>query len=174
MSAAKSKGVQEVKRRLRRLGAPKGEIERALGAALYQEGLSIIRKAVKRTPKDTGRLRSSQYVELPNMKFLGPTVTLGFGTDYALAVHERVEVFHEHGGPKYLESSVNEAIGDYAARVGRRMFRNWGNKLFLVTPASGVNTKKTEGKPTSKSKWGKGSKRKRKGAGKKSTPSTGA
>lgn len=61
----------------------------AMGGAVYKEASRIIAKSALLTPVDTGRLRASAFVSSPQRKGGDLTVTMGYGTDYAAAVHER-------------------------------------------------------------------------------------
>lgn len=68
-------------------------------------GEEIMADSVRRTPVDTGRLRSTAYVAPPRLA--GDwTVELGYGTNYAVAVHERTEASHSTGEAKFLENAV--------------------------------------------------------------------
>lgn len=97
----------------------------ALAAAIYQEEQEIIGVAQERTPVDIGRLRATGYAAPPKKTMQGPEGEIGFGTDYGLAVHERVEVWHRVGGPKFLESAVNEAQRGYSRRIADRTWSNY-------------------------------------------------
>ncbi len=112
-------GADKVIRGLKRAGK-RGR--NALGAALYLEAADIMRASLREVPVDTGRLRSSHYIAPPGRgDFSGPVVELGYGTDYALAVHEQTEV--PHGGEtksKYLTGPMNRAMSGYALRVAKR------------------------------------------------------
>lgn len=62
----------------------------AFGAALHELGLAIMADSVKMVPVDTGRLRSSAFVSGPRKSHGSVFVMVGYGTRYALAVHESV------------------------------------------------------------------------------------
>lgn len=64
----------------------------------------IMADAVERVPVDTGRLRQSGYIAPPT-SVMG-AVEMGFGTDYAIPVHERTEVSHTTGEAKFLEKAI--------------------------------------------------------------------
>lgn len=64
----------------------------------------IMLDAVERVPVDTGRLRQAGYVAPPSS--VTGTVEMGFGTDYAIPVHERTEVRHTTGEAKFLEKAI--------------------------------------------------------------------
>lgn len=113
--------VRGLKAILRALEKEKSSYGEALNAALYQEGLAIDAVAVKRVPVDTGRLRSTHYVAPPTDDGV---CEVGFGTDYALPVHDRVEVYHKVGGPLYLKSALDEAQSGYVDRLAKRTKAN--------------------------------------------------
>jgi hypothetical protein len=52
-----------------------------------------------------------------------PFVILGFGALYALAVHERTDVYHGVGEAKFLENAVNKAKKGYARDLARKADR---------------------------------------------------
>lgn len=113
-------GLSKIQAAIKRAADAYGD---ATNAAVYQEGFAIVAEAVKRCPKKTGRLRGSHYVVPPTGR--DGVVEVGFGTDYALPVHERVEVYHEVGGPLYLKSAVDEARRGYVERVAKRAEENY-------------------------------------------------
>jgi hypothetical protein len=114
--AIKVTGLREI---VKALDAAHKKTRGALGAAIYQEGFAIMRDAKVYCPVDTGRLRASGYVAPPE-SLEDPKVAVGFGTDYALAVHERVEVFHPNGQPLFLKRAVDEHSAGYAERIAKR------------------------------------------------------
>lgn len=96
-------------------GASKGYV-RAMGAAVYQQGLRVDVSSVLRTPVDTGRLRASHYVGPPTGRNL--EVEVGNGTDYAVFVHERTELNHAAGtGAKFLKKAIDEVRRGYARKL---------------------------------------------------------
>lgn len=100
-------------------------MQNAVAAAVYQEALDITAESKKRVPVATGRLRNTGYAAPPVKTSKGPESESGFGTDYGLAVHERLEVFHRVGGPKYLESVANEHKRGYKKRMAARAAFNF-------------------------------------------------
>lgn len=99
----KIKGIERTQQRLRdvRKHAPE-----AIVIGMMALGEKIMSDAVARVPVDTGRLRQTAYVAPPSMTGEAGSIELGFGTDYAVQVHERTEVPHEHGEAKFLEKAV--------------------------------------------------------------------
>lgn len=101
------KGLEQMTARLKALAtvAPK-----AAGAALFREGERIMTNAKERTPVDTGALKNSGHVTLPEVTLGGIQVILGFGgpagignqgktndkdVGYAVYVHEDLTASHE-------------------------------------------------------------------------------
>lgn len=121
--------ISGLERVLRAMDRAVSGIEDGLAAAIYQEGQEIIGVAQERTPVDTGRLRATGYAAPPEKTVQGPEGEIGFGTDYGLAVHERVEVWHRVGGPKFLESAVNEAQKGYSRRIADQTWHNYKNNI---------------------------------------------
>ena len=90
--------------------------------ALTVEGNEAMTDAKQQTPVDVGTLRASGTVFPPERSATRATVTLGFGgaaSDYTVPVHERLDVSHPTGGPKYLERPVLAR----APRLGRAIAR---------------------------------------------------
>jgi len=115
------KGAEAIQKRIEYL---KRFYLEALAAALYQEGFEIWRESVQRCPVETGLLRSSAYVA-PPVGQGNPRVEVGFGTDYAIFVHERMDVVHPRGGePKFLERTVDEHMMGYLERIAERTMAN--------------------------------------------------
>jgi hypothetical protein len=117
-------GLRGAKKVLANLAKASDDLKEGLAASLYAEGQAIIAESVKQVPVDTGRLRQSHYAAPPKDSPRGPSVQIGYGTDYAVAVHERTEVSHsEPTKAKYLEGPVNAAKRGYASRIARRAWR---------------------------------------------------
>lgn len=113
------KGIEQIAAELKKLAA---KYPKAIAGALYQEGFDIWRESVKRAPVEFGVLRSSAYVSPPTATSSGvPRVEIGFGTNYAIPQHERLDYKHPRGGrAKYLQSVLEEMSPSMLARVARR------------------------------------------------------
>ncbi len=118
----KIRGVQKVQRKLLELAALN---HRAALSALSSEAEIELTEMKNRTPVDTGTLRASGRIE--------PVGALGikwiFGgaaIDYAVSVHENLDVFHNPGQSKYVESVVMEFIPNATERIGRRFAKELG------------------------------------------------
>ena len=111
-------GVAEVRKKLAK--ATKA-YERAMAAAQYATALDIDALAVQMVPVDFGRLRSSHYVAPPTFKSSSlPETEIGFGTNYAVPVHEVTQVFHRVGRPKYLRRAVEFLPGGVLGNMAKR------------------------------------------------------
>lgn len=115
------KGAEEIREKLRKLAVGHKEATRA---ALHQEGLALMAEAVKRTPVDTGRLRASAYAEPSPESDSRLVEKVGFGAEYALAVHERTEAHHEVGQAKFLTSALDERQSGFSERMAERVKKN--------------------------------------------------
>jgi hypothetical protein len=77
--------------------------------ALYQGSEIIMTRAKKKTPVDTGFLRSTGSVDPPEVRKGRAFVNLGFEAFYALYVHEDLTAHHNNGEAKFLEKASNES-----------------------------------------------------------------
>jgi hypothetical protein len=89
--------------------------------AVDQFGEHVIGDAQQLTPVLTGALQASGTT-LP-AKMEGGTVRkeIGFNTDYAAAVHEKLQNAHKVGQAKFLEAAMNENSPKFAEFVGNRV-----------------------------------------------------
>jgi len=103
-----------------------GVTRKMVRGALFSAAEDMMSESKRRTPVDTGRLRSTGHVKPPEEKGGKVEVTMAYGTDYAIYVHER-PASHPTGQMKYLESAVNEGangltdrlISDVLNRIGK-------------------------------------------------------
>jgi hypothetical protein len=112
------KGLAELRRKLVSLAT---ETPRQLGRALWKEGQELEAESVGLVPVDTGRLRASHYCAPPEQTADGISVEVGYGTDYGLAVHERIDVYHPVGEAKFLEIPLKMRAAGMAQRVADRV-----------------------------------------------------
>ena len=94
-------------------------------AGLLALGEKIMAIATQMVPVDTGQLRRSGYVAPEDIIHEG-VVEVGFGTDYAVYVHENVSAAHVTGEARFLQKAVYavqntalETIVNVADRVRR-------------------------------------------------------
>ena len=104
-----------------------GLVSKDVEAALMQEGENVMAESKKRTPVDTGNLRASGHVKLPVTKAGRTSVTLGYGTDYAIHVHER-PARHPSGRSKFLESAVMDNAKGMPGRLRKRVLDRIGKR----------------------------------------------
>lgn len=104
------------------------DIDRRVPRALYRIGEEIMAKSKPLVPVDTGALRASGHVSLPEFHSSGQfSVTLGYGgvaggmvggdVGYAVYVHENLEAHHTVGQAKYLEQPLREMEPRLAERL---------------------------------------------------------
>lgn len=161
----------------------KAEANKIAGAAavgLYSEGLRVIANSIRRVPVDTGRLRATAYCEPPARDMEGQiTVRLGYGTDYAIPVHERTEVRHPVGEAKFLEHAIDENLQGFGERLCERIKENLANGFYedAILSSEFPTSPQDPGKQTragstlergsnGRKKWTGGEKRKRSRGGK--------
>ena len=106
-----------------------GVVVKDVQAALYQEGNNIMGVSIRRTPKKDGYLRGSAHVKLPETKQGKTSVTLAYGTDYAVYVHEILTNMHPIGRAKYLESAVKEGMDGMVDRIKKRVLDRIGRRV---------------------------------------------
>ena len=124
-------GIDEVKL-LKDLTRLRTTIERKVGILVKDPAANALRsvgeiwmtEAKKRTPVDTGVLRSSGHVQGPFKDGDSWVIRLVFGgpaAPYAVFVHERLDLKHPVGQSKYLESVVQERSGKLSRDVAALM-----------------------------------------------------
>lgn len=85
----------------------------------------IVEEAKRITPVDTGALRASL-----GAKLVSPGVVMIFATmEYAAAVHENLEAYHEVGQAKYLEVPLNALTGETIQALARDLWAKLGAQL---------------------------------------------
>ena len=117
-------GVDKLQAKLNRIQQDLGV--REMGRALYIEGERIMMVSKHLVPVDTGVLRNTGHVTLPERTDHGVLVVLGYGgpaAPYAIHVHERTNVPHKVGQAKYLETPAVEAAAGMPNRIRDRLKR---------------------------------------------------
>lgn len=104
-----------------RLEGTKAAYASAAAAALYQEGFGVQALAQEKCPVEFGRLRATAYTAPPEINGDEISVTVGFGTDYGVYVHERTELHHNVGEAKFLERAFDDRSSGYLDRLGTRI-----------------------------------------------------
>jgi hypothetical protein len=99
----------------------KGQARQYLPAAVFAEAVRIMNDSqANYVPVQTGELRRSGKVEEPRETGSGFEVTLSYGADYALYVHEAPPGYGQ-GKRKFLETPVNAAARGMDSRVAARL-----------------------------------------------------
>ena len=93
----------------------------ALSAALYKEAATIFEESQDQVPLDTGNLRASGKLGLPQVQGNELVVEITYGgaaADYALAVHEDMERTYRNGKKsKYLEDPAKRRLEGMSGRL---------------------------------------------------------
>lgn len=125
MSSPIVKGANEVIALLKGIAA---KFPDKVAQALYMEAQIEMTEAKRRTPVDVtppllhpGLLRSTGRVHEPERHGRKISVTLSFGTDYAVYVHENLDAHHEVGQAKFLQSTLEESQPHMGARIAARI-----------------------------------------------------
>lgn len=117
-------GTEELAAALRQAGE---RAPAAFAGVLYREAERIMAKSKEIVPVDTGALKGTGHVQLPEVNGPEISVTLGFGgpaVDYAVIVHEDTMLRHTPGQQaKYLEQPMLEAARDMEARLAAELRR---------------------------------------------------
>jgi hypothetical protein len=91
----------------------------AAAAMVYAFGTRVMRDSVKRTPSQTGELKASAYVTIPQASSQHPSVEIGYGSHHAVPVHEETEVAHDDGEAKFLQRALDAARAGALEQMGR-------------------------------------------------------
>jgi len=98
-------GIKSLKAKLKR--HPKATTV-GLRRGLYRGGLYLQRMSQMIVPVDTATLKGSANTRLEG-EGLGSAAVVGYGTDYAVYVHEDLEARHKPGkAAKFLETPLRE------------------------------------------------------------------
>ncbi len=88
--------------------------------AVYRTAQGTLNKSAELVPVDKGILRGSRYITEPE---IGPGrigVSMGYATDYAAAVHERLDAAHNPPTQaKYLEAPLLQDLPEYPRAILR-------------------------------------------------------
>ena len=119
-------GMDELRARL--LSAGK-DAPRLLAGGIFIEAEGIMAESRPLVPVDTGVLRASGHVQLPDLTPTGASVEFGYGgaaSAYAVVQHERLDFSHPSGQAKFLEQPTLESV----AGMGERLAQSVGRRLF--------------------------------------------
>lgn len=112
----------------------------ATAAAVYIEGLTVLRQARPNVPVDTSLLVNSEWCSLPSTTVPNPIAHLGYAAPYALAVHERTEVRHFTGKAGWLRDAMNAQMTDYPRRLLARIIAYAKKGINAPAPDSRIPT----------------------------------
>lgn len=84
--------------------------------ALNDEANLILGESLQEVPVDKGNLRASGYVDPDKEK---EAVYIGYSADYALPVHERLEVKHVNGKAKFLTDPLEKTSKGMGERIAK-------------------------------------------------------
>lgn len=111
----------DVSKFLSGLGAARAAQLAAARAAVDVFGEQVIGDAQQLTPVKTGALQASGTTEPANVDGEAISKVIGFNTNYAAPVHERLNARHAVGQAKFLETAMTQdapKLGPFvAARV---------------------------------------------------------
>lgn len=88
------------------LKAAEDRTVKAALAAVDKFGLQVLGDAQQLCPVKTGALKASATEEPAELHGSNVTKRIGFNTDYAAAVHERLDLAHTQGQAKFLETAI--------------------------------------------------------------------
>lgn len=76
--------------------------------AVNRFGEHVIGQAQVLTPVKTGALNQSATTQPARLTRSDISKVVGFNTDYAAAVHERLDLHHDQGQAKFLETAMRK------------------------------------------------------------------
>jgi len=104
--------------------------------ASYQEAINIMLVSQFEVPVDLEVLIATGFVTLPSVGAGGGDVEFGYGTDYAVFVHEDLDATHIVGKAKYLEDPVKRSSSGYISRMAKDIEKNVKLGVSLKLPAA--------------------------------------
>lgn len=106
-------GIKQLTKKLQDNGKSKGK---GMRKGLYRAGLMLQRASQKLVPIDTSNLKNSASTRMEGQG-LSSSVIIGYGTEYAIFVHENLEAQHKVGQAKYLEQPLREMKSELQAEI---------------------------------------------------------
>jgi hypothetical protein len=117
----------DVRQFLKGLAQAEQRSKDAARKALDQFGEHVLGDAQQLTPVDTGALKASGYTEPVTVDAGGEMAKpIGFNTSYAAAVHERLDVHHDQGQAKFLETAIRNNQPKLAPFIADRVKKALG------------------------------------------------
>lgn len=109
----------------RKIASLQRELPNEVGRAIRVEAEIEATECKRRTPVDTGALRSTIHVEGPTTEVGGSIsctiVAGGPAADYAIHVHENLEAYHPVGQAKFIEEPLRESAPFLLGRIAKRL-----------------------------------------------------
>jgi len=116
--------VQGVKGLTIDLKAHKEKSALKLTGALMKGGLFLQRKSQNLVPIDTNVLRASAETQIVKADGLDIEVTMGYGTDYGIYVHENLEMRHKPGkSAKFVEIPLRLRREELKAVIRKQFYK---------------------------------------------------
>lgn len=116
----KIKGDKEMLAALNKIAR---EFPKKVAASVHKQSEKIMIKSKRDfVPVDIGTLKGTGMVEEPKISGGKISVTLAYGgpaAPYADEQHENMEYAHTHGGSKYLERPLKEAVPKLANEIAK-------------------------------------------------------
>ena len=112
-----SKDIEGLDEALKNLHNLFGKSPVALEKSLTKVSNHILAEAIQICPVKEGTLRRSGKVTNLKTTFLEVSNEIRFDTDYAVYVHERLDLHHPVGQAKFLETALNATAPDLAKEV---------------------------------------------------------
>jgi hypothetical protein len=124
-------GASEIKKALQEAAKA---VQNAAAAALYQKASAVMADSVKMCPVKTGRLRNTHYVTKPHDTGRDMVIEIGYGTAYAIYVHEMPDNYNftaPNTGPKYLQRAVESHMSGWAQWIASKTKDNFRNGVGI-------------------------------------------
>lgn len=118
-----------------------------LGAGVYALGLHIMSISIRMVPVETGQLRRTQFVTAPfDQQADSPKVICGYGTDYAVYVHEDPDAEHPVGEYKFLSKAIAQVAATGASIIAEQAIKSMesGGPGMAILPSADIPTSPTE------------------------------
>lgn len=127
------KGMEKVIEKIQEL---KADLPPAMAGALHFYATQVVKHSQDNyVPVLTGALRDSGFARIIKETEEEQEVEGGFGgyshgkdVDYAVWVHERLDVKHEVGTAKYLEKALKDYEDKFEEVAGDYLKKHWGGK----------------------------------------------
>lgn len=111
---------------LRGIGEAKRRAEAAALRSMDRFGEHVIGDSQQLCPVDTGALQGSGTTLPAELKGGKIEKTIGHNTNYAAAVHERLDQHHEKGQAKFLETAIRNNAPKLGEFVGSEVKKALG------------------------------------------------